>query len=107
MRPRHSERACHSVYLDHHLALGETEIGGIATQGRKELNESLPSVDAFWGEDLFQPREVASVQEIKVTSDQTAFSSRTGRISLSPSRRRRMHRLPRVIGPPRVPPLIL
>src|SRR5215208_3309208 len=51
-------------------------------QGHNKLDERLPSVDAFWGagaeehdirrEDLLQPREVVSVQLIKVMSDQTA-----------------------------------
>src|SRR5688500_16384559 len=51
-------------------------------QGHNELEERLPSVDAFWGagaeehdirgDDLLQPREVISVQQIKVMSDQTA-----------------------------------
>src|SRR5688500_1191372 len=51
-------------------------------QGRNELDERLPSVDAFWGagaeehdvrgDDLSQAREVVSVQQIKVMSDQTA-----------------------------------
>src|SRR5918993_3682569 len=80
-------------------------------QGRNELDERLPSVDAFWGagteedhirgEDLFQPREIFSVQQIKVVSDQTVvlFEVRW-HISLSPSRGRQMDRLPWVIGPP-------
>jgi hypothetical protein len=80
MRPRHREHACYAIAFGDHLALRETEIRGIASQAHNEFGECLPSADAFRrarteeddvrGENVFRRRQIASVQEIKVTTDQ-------------------------------------